>query len=151
MRVFNPIEGVQIVCERKKTRVAFKHEATLVIHGCTEDKAKVCYENRTWESYEFQSVMQKLVSKTKALSPEQRAAVEKFLEEGPKDKPFAAIATVAMMGNLLYDTQEATNAWKARMLKAGIPELSLPDNWAELSESEKASRLDKVINQLSKE
>jgi hypothetical protein len=45
-------------------------------------------------------------------------------------------------------TQKETNDWKARMLKAGVPELSMPDDWEDLSEDEKESRLNKGIGVL---
>jgi len=53
---------------------------------------------------------------------------------------------VALMGDLLCDTKKQKNDWKKRMLKAGIPDLDIPDDWDELSEDEKEKRLNKVIS-----
>ena len=51
---------------------------------------------------------------------------------------------VAMFGNLLCDTQKEKNNWKKRMLNT-VHGMNFPDDWDELSEDEKESRLDKAI------
>lgn len=63
-----------IVCESKSTRNGFKHEATLLIGGYEHAKAKCMYLNRTWESYQYHSVIQKVLEKTDRLSKRQKAA-----------------------------------------------------------------------------
>ena len=68
----------------------------------------------------------------------------------PKANPFGAVAMVAKMGELLTDTQTQANDWKKRMLKAGISGLIMPDDWDNLSEDEKTTRLDKVIKEMGK-
>ena len=50
------------ICEWKKTRNGFKHECELFINDHFEIKATCNYYNRTWESYEYQSVMLRAVS-----------------------------------------------------------------------------------------
>ena len=45
MKLFNVNDRIAIVCEWKKTRTAFKHEAVLLIDGIERDKAKICYLN----------------------------------------------------------------------------------------------------------
>ena len=66
--------------------------------------------------------------------------------EKPKEiNPFGIVAGVAMLGNIFCDSQAEKNAWKKRMLSAGIPGLDIPDNWDGLLEAEKEKRLDKVI------
>ena len=53
-----------IVCEFGKTRNGFKHTATVVVNGdCTLGSTKICYLNRTWECYTYQSVAMKAVEK----------------------------------------------------------------------------------------
>ena len=54
-------------------------------------------------------------------------------------------ALAAKMGEVLTSTQAESNAWKKRMLTAGIRGLMWPDDWDLLSEDEKQQRLDKVI------
>ena len=51
---------------------------------------------------------------------------------------------VAMFGELLCDNQKEKNDWKKRMLDpTGL--LDFPEDWDDLSEDEKQSRLDKAI------
>lgn len=60
-------------------------------------------------------------------------------------KPFRSVALVALMGELFGSTQKEKNDWKARMLKAGISGLSMPEDWDQLDEQEKERRLNAVI------
>jgi hypothetical protein len=50
------------------------------------------------------------------------------------------------MSVLFTENQAEANKWKLRMLKAGIPALDVPDDWDQLPEDEKQSRLDKIID-----
>lgn len=61
MRSFKLDNQYSIVCESKSTRNGFKHEATLLNNGIENAFAKVCYCNRTWEAYEFETVMLRLI------------------------------------------------------------------------------------------
>lgn len=66
MKIFNYTlnnEVYTIICERKKTRNGFKHEATLLHNNTTLDSTKICYLNRTWERYEFESVINKILER----------------------------------------------------------------------------------------
>jgi hypothetical protein len=54
-------------------------------------------------------------------------------------------AMVASLGELFGKTQKEKNDWKTRMLKAGAPQLSIPDDWETLPEAEKEHRLNQVI------
>lgn len=153
MRSFKINENIEIVCEWKKTRMAFKHEASLLIDGIEVDKTKICYQNRTWESYGFQSVMKKLIEKTKALNPEEKKICNEWLN-GDRTywSEFKQIGDIAKLGEIFCDTKEAKNDWKARMLKAGLENkgLQMSEDWDSLNEDEKERRLDLVINEVSK-
>lgn len=52
----------EFICEWKNTRNGFKHECRLFVNGKFETSATCNYLNRTWESYEYQSVMLRAVS-----------------------------------------------------------------------------------------
>ena len=66
--------------------------------------------------------------------------------EEPKEKnPFGLVAGVALLGNIFCDSQAEKNAWKKRMLTAGIPGIDIPDNFDGLSKAEKEKRLNGVI------
>jgi hypothetical protein len=68
-----------------------------------------------------------------------------------EENPFSGLLAMAKMGELLANTQEEKNTWKARMLKAGLGDgLSLPEDWDSLSEDEKEKRLNGAIDQLEK-
>ena len=52
-----------IVCYSEGTRSGFRHMASLLKSGSEVASAKATYLNRTWESYEYQSVIYKLLNK----------------------------------------------------------------------------------------
>lgn len=47
----------------KKTSYGFKHEAELFKNGSFINKAKCTYYNRTWERYEYESVIKEVLCK----------------------------------------------------------------------------------------
>jgi hypothetical protein len=65
---------------------------------------------------------------------------------------FGLTAATAQVGEILCQDLAERNTWKLRMIKAGLGEgFIIPDDWDELSEDEKAGRLDKVIEMLKEE
>ena len=156
MQIFKINKNLRIECEWKKTRNAFKHEATLLDNNNWEiDKTKICYHNRTWESFEFESVIEQLLGKTKILTERQKT---NFLKRASGDSnkktasQFNMIAGIATLGNLFCPEQKDANNWKTRMLKAGLENkgLIMPDEWDSLDEDDKTARLDAVIGELAK-
>jgi hypothetical protein len=67
-RIFKINEKIEIVCDSVGTRYGFRHDARLFVNGNETEKAKICYYNRTWESFEFQTVVLKLLEKTNRLT-----------------------------------------------------------------------------------
>ena len=61
MRIFNLNKAYNVVCNSESTYYGFRHLATLHKNGFSIAKAKVCYYNRTWECFEFESVLIKIV------------------------------------------------------------------------------------------
>jgi len=61
MRIFNLNKVYSVVCNSQGTRYGFRHLATLHKNGFEISRAKCCYYNRTWECYEFESVLIKVV------------------------------------------------------------------------------------------
>ena len=148
MRIFKITENIEIVCESEKTRSGFRHLATLVITGAEQEKAKVCYQNRTWERYEFETVMQKLVNSSKVLSEPEKKVCLAFIDGDHTDwSGFNTVEFVAKLGEIFCDNQKDKNDWKARMLKAGLENkgLVMPEDWDTLDEDTKQARLDAVI------
>lgn len=156
VRVFNINEKTKIYAQSEKTRDGFRHVATLIVDGQPVDKATAHYQNRTWESYEYESVINKLIGNTSYLTKEQEEnAKKKFAEESHKkvEGEFRTIANVASLGEVFADTKKDKNAWKLRMIKAGLGNrgFEVPDDWDKLSEDEKEKRLDLVIKTLKKD
>ena len=62
MKIFNLDDTYNIVCNWKKTRNGFKHTANLCKNGFSVFETKICYLNRTWESFEYESILFKVVN-----------------------------------------------------------------------------------------
>jgi len=159
MKIFKVNKKIQVVCEWKKTRNGFKHTAVLFVSNMEMDNAKCCYLNRTWERYEFESVLKELANKTDALSDKEKKAFLKFIknqgavESKKVDAMFKNISSAMSVGEIFGQTKKEKNDWKERMLKAGLENkgLIMPENWNELDESEKERRLNGTIKMFGKE
>ena len=150
MKTFKINKKIEIVCQAKKTRNGFKHIATLMINNCDYESVKICYLNRTWEKYEYQSVLEKLVDQTKVLSEKEKKKAKMFIENYQESNNFKAIGLAMAMGNILCQTQKGKNDWQEKMLKAGLGNkgLIMPENWNELNEKTKNERLTGIKNML---
>jgi hypothetical protein len=148
MRIFKIAKDIEVVCESQRTRNGFRHLATLMKNGREQDTAKCCYLNRTWERYEFQSVLSKLVDKTSYLSDEEKTICKAFIEGDQTDwSDFKMVSNIAKLGEIFCDNQKDKNDWKERMIKAGFEHkgLIMPDDWNTLDEDTKQKRLNDVI------
>ena len=147
-KIFHVKKGIEIVAHSENTRSGFRHIAVLYVDGDEVERAKVTYQNRTWERYEFESVLKSLLDKTTYLKDKEK---NDFIENANKrdreevSQRFGTIGAVAQMGEVFGKTQKEKNDWKKRMLIAGLPQLDIPDDWDTLSEKEKEKRLNKVI------
>jgi hypothetical protein len=63
MKIFTLDNEYSVVCNWAKTRQGFKHIATLMRNGLEVGETKECYLNRTWESFEYETILCKLVRK----------------------------------------------------------------------------------------
>ena len=61
MKIFNLNNVYNIVCNWKNTRTGFKHTANLCKNGFSVYETKICYLNRTWERFEYESILKKVV------------------------------------------------------------------------------------------
>jgi hypothetical protein len=61
MRIFNLNNEYNIVCNWQSTRYGFRHLATLHKNGFEIAKTKICYYNRTWEGFEYESILIKII------------------------------------------------------------------------------------------
>ena len=155
MNSFKITDRIEVVCEWKKTRTAFKHVATLLINGREIDETKICYQNRTWERYTYESVLEKLINNTTALGSEDKKVCLDYIKNYDRVeddlKPLKMVSMVATLGSLLTDNKKGANDFKTRILKAGLENkgLSIPADWDTLSEDEKEKRLNGAISCLS--
>ncbi len=52
----------EVFCLSASTRNGFKHEVELQENGYTIARAKVCYLNRTWERYDYETAIHKAIN-----------------------------------------------------------------------------------------
>lgn len=146
--IFRVDDKIEIQAVSEKTRNGFRHIATLIVDGREVDKATANYLNRTWESYEYESVIDKLIDKSSYIK-EKEELKKKFQEASHKkiEGEFKTIGNIAQLGEVFGKTQKEKNDWKLRMLKAGLEKkgLDVPEDWDNLSEAEKEKRLNKII------
>ena len=151
-------DKITVVARSEKTRNGFKHVVDLYIDGDLVDSAKVNYLNRTWESYEYQTALKKLIEDTTHLSEEEKGQGMQFtkdritVERKKVEEDFGRIGAIAKMGDIFGQTIKEKNVWKTRMLKAGLENkgLIMPEDWDTLDEKTKTERLDAVIGFLDK-
>jgi len=62
MKVFKLNDVYSVVCDTKNTRNGFKHEATLLKNSFEVFKTKINYLNRTWERFEYERILYKIVN-----------------------------------------------------------------------------------------
>lgn len=145
-------EHITIEAETYETRYSWGHKAWLFKDGYEIAYSKATYYNRTWERYQFESVIRSVVDKAlkRDLSDQEREVCIKYIQEYQEPSPFRHVAMVAKMGEVLTGNKQEANDWKVRMLKAGLPEgaISMPDDWDTLSEEEKEDRLNKALEAL---
>jgi hypothetical protein len=159
MQIFKITKSLDVFCDYKNTSYGFKHTATIVRDGYKHGvEAKRCYYNRTWESFEYQSVLETLLDKAKdGLTPYELKRLKSVIKNGGKveakrvKSELKTVAMVASLGAIFGKTQKEANDWKARMIKAGLENkgLIMPEDWETLSEDEKERRLDGVIASLN--
>ena len=140
------------------------HVAKLYIDEQEVVTDRIIYYNRTWESYQFQSILFSIIGKAakkKLLTKRQQGICNKAikLEHFKKhekemvkvNKTFAQVGMVAALGNVFVQTQKARNDWKLKMITAGLggKGLRIPDDWGSLDEDTKEIRLDATIKELT--
>jgi hypothetical protein len=139
-------------CQQQRTSYGFRHVATLNKNGQEISTGKCTYQNRTWERYEYQSVIYDAIANAH-LPKDVEAELNEWTKEGkePLKQEMSGLNAVAMMaklGDVICDTQEDKNAWKKRMLNT-VNGVDFPEDFDTLSEDEKQARLDGAVNSIS--
>lgn len=158
-------ENLSVQCMTQNTAYGFRHMAILRItsgtgadyrSGTVEDKA--CYYNRTWETFTYETVLEKVITKAKdrgTIDKKTYLVADKFIKDGGRVaddlKPLKTIAMVAKLGSLFADSQKGANDFKTRVLRVGLQNkgLEIPADWDSLTEDEKTKRLDGAISCLA--
>lgn len=150
MKTFEITDNIKIEAEYYETRYSWGHKAWIYLNGREVGYKKITYYNRTWERFEFESILYSVIEKS-SLSKEQKELSKTWVKSYEPGNPFKTVAMVAKLGDLFGTTQKEKNDWKARMLKAGIPDgaLQMPDDWNELTEDEKERRLNGAIEAIA--
>jgi len=148
MQEFKIDNHTTVVAESERTRSGFRHVVILMKDGQEVDRDKVTYQNRTWESFEFETALKKILNKHPEIPEEEKKQF--FARSGRNyeekvESQFKTTANVAKLGNVFAKTPKERADWKERMLKAGLPDLQIPEDWKNLSDEEREQRLDKVI------
>ena len=149
METYTISNDLTIDAKYYETSKNWGHKAYAIYKGKQVAECKIVYQNRTWEAYRYQSVMQKLVNKMlkdhTITQPEAMEAME-FLKTGDNRdlKGLEAIGNLATLAGII-----GGNETKARLLST-IDGLDLNSNTlAGLTEAEKSKRLDGAINILT--
>lgn len=150
---------LSIKCWTEDTRYGFRHLAELrqTQEGEeTRTNAKCTYYNRTWESYQYQSVLFNVIGKhfgKDTKNSDKYKAMADLQGLGCDTSIYKSVAMVNAIGSLITDNQEDKNKWDKRMITAGLPNVQFPDNWDELPEDVKTKRLaeiNKLMQEVSK-
>ena len=152
-KFFELEDNVYIKCRSEDTRSGFRHIVEFYVDGELIESAKVTYQNRTWEKYEFETAIDKLLRKMDRPDIERDAIMGTVENQalGRIDDNMKTIAMVSSLGDVFGTTEKERNDWKLRMIKAGMGEgIQLPDDWDTLAEEEKGERLDKIIDFMNK-
>lgn len=72
-------DKVSVILWSENTRTGFRHIAVLCFGGYEVDRTKCTYINRTWERYQFESVLLKIAD-SKKLSAEEREEMLKIIK-----------------------------------------------------------------------
>ncbi len=153
-KTFNIDEYLTVECKQQRTSYGFRHLATIYHKGRQIGSAKACYYNRTWEAYEYQSVIQAAIKKAfdaGCLSDSEYAEAAEWAKQDHTDSSdLKSIAGIMALGEILGTNQREKNDWKTRMLKAGLEGrgLIMPDDWDKLDDATKETRLNAVIKTL---
>ncbi len=160
--MFFKINGkLAIGAESYRTRYSWGHKAHLYrVHTPEHDdewieSAKITYYNRTWERYEFESILEYVVAralKHHSITREEAETCNNYIKNYQESNhDLKLVAGIAKLGELFGSTIKEKNDWKERMIKAGLENkgLIMPEDWDSLTETEKEKRLNGAIGALA--
>lgn len=79
-KIFVVSPALSIVCTSEDTSYGFRHVARVHLGGWSgsEKPVSIAYYNRTWESFEFQSLLHKVADKYPRLTDAERALIREI-------------------------------------------------------------------------
>lgn len=135
-------ENFGVTCTWTKTRYGFKHEADLYAKGMRVAHAKCCYYNRTWESYEYQSVIHDAI-RAYYKNEEKAEALCKLADDSIREKqpdPFRGAKALLAFGELLGNTREEKLKMKKSALST-VNGIDFPEGFDDLPIEERERRI----------
>ena len=75
------VKGIQAVCYSENTQSGFRHVAHICAGGRQIGRAKCTYTNRTWESFEYESVLKRAIEGSDCLTGNQMKALNRQLQK----------------------------------------------------------------------
>lgn len=145
---FDINDSFRIECEMKRTRSGTRENATIYIDGSEVSNGTDFWSNRPWYRYTYQNAIRDALQKSKRFNNDEITELLDGLAAKDMERfssMFKTVSAIAAMGELLTEDKKERNDWKARMLKAGLSGISIPEDWDTLDEDEKERRLNKVI------
>lgn len=138
------IEGDKKILISYSTEVAYIQNGKAVVNGhYSQTTGRHIREFLKQNGFEANIPFDKILEKYK--EPKELEQQRKKEEAKRVNEQFSTVGKIAALGEIFANTPKEKNDWKARMLKAGLPGLSIPEDWDSLSEEEKEKRLNKVI------
>lgn len=158
MQTFKLNNKIEIDCQSKSNRKGFQHVATLKLNGYEVLTTRTQYYNRTWERYQYESILRQLADRIeykKILTKNELSLFRRFIKNPQRVeddlKPLKRLGALTALSGIFGGTLKEKNDRKVRILKNQLGEsFMLPDNWDDLSEEEKAKRLEGATAQLRK-
>lgn len=155
-KTYNPTATIEIIAWTEDTSYGFRHLVQLSRKNeygwRIVGQAKACYYNRTWERYDYESVIHDLINKSEIRNKKSTIKKVDDMALGRVHDDFGAIGAVMALGDIFSSTPADANAWKLRMLQAGVPDgaIIMPDDWDALPEPVKEMRLNAIIKEFKK-
>jgi len=143
-------EGDKIILRSYNTDVAYIENNKPVVKGMFSNTTlrhiKEFLKQNGFKADNWQQI-EKDYSPTK-----EQIEAEQKEEQERANAMFKSISAIASLGDVFGKSQKESNDWKARMLKAGLQDkgLIMPEDWESLSEDEKETRLNTVIEYANK-
>lgn len=148
MKHYQVSKDIVIECWTMKTRSGTREHALIKQDDVEVAHGSYFWSNRPWQRFTYSEAINNALARADCFEDPEKAKIMSVVNgeaEADLKQNFGVVSAIAMMGEVLCSDKKEKNEWKARMLKAGLPGLDIPEDWDTLSEDEKESRLNKVI------